>query len=270
MSTYPSERWPSDALVEALDGTTDAATGLPYIAKGVGPTSVPTYEVQYNRREQRLLREIAPVNAGRVVDEGGLKIGVYPIDCTIAGQRRRFAGATGRAVTDNATTHLWLDADGTLQSGTAFPPDVAGYLPLAKVVAANGNLTITDERPKALFAVHGRRVLLARTQSDTDCTPSSESLVHNDGAGAAVTLTLGAVGEGAVFTFVVAEDAQELRIDPGDARRFIDASDGGVRSNGAAVRASDAGAAITVAAISIDGSLSFVVISKIGSWTYEA
>ncbi len=32
MSTYPNEQFPGDSTVEALDGTTDTLTGLPYVA----------------------------------------------------------------------------------------------------------------------------------------------------------------------------------------------------------------------------------------------
>ena len=42
MPTYPNEQFPGDSTVEALDGTTDTLTGLPYVAKGVNPTSTPS------------------------------------------------------------------------------------------------------------------------------------------------------------------------------------------------------------------------------------
>ena len=93
MSTYPNERFPGDSTIEALDGTTDALTGLSYVAKGVNPTSTPAYEVQYNRRLQRQNAILASARQGMVVDEGSLKIGVYPIDYTLGGTRKNFAGA---------------------------------------------------------------------------------------------------------------------------------------------------------------------------------
>jgi len=48
---YPNEVWPAETTVLQVDGTTDIRTGLPFIAKGTGPTSSPSYEVQYNRRQ---------------------------------------------------------------------------------------------------------------------------------------------------------------------------------------------------------------------------
>ena len=74
MPTYPNESYPSDAAVEALDGTVHSPSGLAYVAKGVGPNSSPTYEVQYNRRQQRENAILSAINQGRVVDEGGLNI----------------------------------------------------------------------------------------------------------------------------------------------------------------------------------------------------
>ena len=67
---YPNEAYPSDASVALLDGTTEQKTGLAYIAKGVGPASEPSYEIQYNRRQRRENHRLAVVTEGLVVDEG--------------------------------------------------------------------------------------------------------------------------------------------------------------------------------------------------------
>jgi hypothetical protein len=153
MTTYPSEAWPADTAVEALDGTTDAGTGLPYIAKGTGPTSVPSYEVQYNRRQERLSKILAGWRQGMVVDEGGLKIGVYPIDFTLGGARRSFAGASGVSVPDEASKVVYLDSVVTLQIADAWPADLTAFLPLAIVEASNGQMTVWDRRGFTAFQV---------------------------------------------------------------------------------------------------------------------
>jgi hypothetical protein len=154
MPTYPNEVYPSDSAVEALDGAFDAASGLAYIAKGVGPNSSPTYEVQYNRREQRQNAILAPLNQGRVVDEGGLNIGVFPVVFYFGQVRKAFDGATGQAMTDNATRYVWIDASNALATGAAFPADTKTFLPLARVVTANGDIvSIEDERGAVLFHV---------------------------------------------------------------------------------------------------------------------
>lgn len=150
---YPNEAYPADAAVLSLDGTVDEGTGLAYVAKGVGPTSTPTYEVQYNRRLQRANRILAAVRQGMVVDEGGLKVGVYPVDYTLQGVRKSFLGATGQAVPDDVTRVVYVDENNALQIQTSFPSDVTTFVPLATVVAAAGAMTIRDERPSAMFEV---------------------------------------------------------------------------------------------------------------------
>lgn len=169
MATYPSEIWPAEAAVRELDGSMDLSTGLPYIAKGTGPLSSPSYEVQYNRREQRLNRIVAAWRSGMVVDEGGLKIGVYPIRFTIDGQRREFSGATGISVPDDVARVVYLDSEGALQIESAFPLNPASFLPLASIQTAGGTLAIVDRRVEAAFHVpsleastaHERRIVTA-------------------------------------------------------------------------------------------------------------
>ncbi|MBN1344516.1 MAG: hypothetical protein JXQ73_17635 [Phycisphaerae bacterium] len=151
--TYPNEAWPSDGAAEALDGTTDQKTGLPYIAKGTNPTSTPSYQVQYQRREQRQNAMLATLRQGQVVDEGGLYVGVYPIDYTLGGVRKHFAGAMNQAMTDNATKCVYLDASNALQVQDAFPSDLRTCLPLAEVTASGGVVTIADRRPWTSLAV---------------------------------------------------------------------------------------------------------------------
>ena len=140
MPTYPNEQFPSDSTVEALDGTTDTLTGLPYVAKGVNPTSTPAYEVQFNRRLQRQNAILASARQGMVVDEGSLKLGVYPIDYTLGGTRKSFAGATAPAVPDDVTRYVYLDSSNVLQVQSSWPTDISGFLPLAEVELRGGSL----------------------------------------------------------------------------------------------------------------------------------
>lgn len=162
MSIYPSEVWPAETTVLSVDGGIDAATGLPFIAKGTGPTSSPSYEVQYNRRQMRQNAILAACRQGMVVDEGNLRIGAYPIEYTLLGARRSFVGATGVAVPDNVQRVVYLGTAASLQVAAAWPSDPASYLPLAEVMTANGTLSIVDRRVRTLFQVPvGRRYLTA-------------------------------------------------------------------------------------------------------------
>ncbi len=153
MPTYPNEVWPADSAIEELDGTVDVKTGLPFIAKGVGPTSAPSYEVQYNRRQSRANGIVAALRQGMVVDEGSLKIGVYPIEFTLGGFRRYFEGSAGVSVPDDAAKVVYLDGDAELQIEDDWPTDLTSYLPLATVSAVDGVLTIEDRRPRTLYQV---------------------------------------------------------------------------------------------------------------------
>ncbi len=153
MPTYPNEQFPADATILALNGQVDSATGLPYLARGINANSQPSYEVQYNRRELRLNGILGALRQGMVVDEGSLRIGVYPIAYTQAAARKSFDGATGVVVGDDATHKVYIDSSNALQVASAYPAGVMGYLPLATVVAVAGALTVQDDRTLALFAV---------------------------------------------------------------------------------------------------------------------
>ena len=153
MAIYPNEAYPADGVVAALNGQVDAGTGLAYIARGVNGNSSPPYEIQYNRRLLRQNRMLAVLRQGMVVDEGGLKIGVYPIKYTLGGARKSFDGATGVGVPDNATRVVYLDSANQLQVALAFPASLATFLPLATVVTAGGVMSVTDERAMVLYAV---------------------------------------------------------------------------------------------------------------------
>lgn len=90
--------------------------------------------------------------AGRVAASvSSLKIEVSSFKYDIGGQRGSFVGAVDQSVTDDDTNFVYLDGDGVLQINiTGFPTDVT-YIPLARVVTANGEVV----------AIHEERVLLA-------------------------------------------------------------------------------------------------------------
>ncbi|NOX58648.1 MAG: hypothetical protein GXP29_07290 [Planctomycetes bacterium] len=153
MPTFPSEQFPSDATILALNGQEDQATGLLYLPRGTNANSQPSYEIQYNRRQRRENAILAALRQGMVVDESGLNIGVYPIDYTMASTRKAFDGATGVAVADDSTSKVYIDSSNVLQVASAYPVGVSGFLPLATVIASAGVLTIEDDRVLAIFAV---------------------------------------------------------------------------------------------------------------------
>lgn len=181
MPTYPNEVFPGNTTIEALNGTTDSLTGLPYVAKGVNPTSTPSYEIQYNRRLQRQNLILATWRQGMVVDEGSLKIGVYPIDYTLGGTRKSFSGATNQSVPDNVTRRIYLDSSNVLQIQANWPTDISTFLPLAEVVTAAGVTNIADKRVQASFFVSSTEPMLTLTPSNGTDTATVTVQVQNNG-----------------------------------------------------------------------------------------
>lgn len=183
---YPNEAYPADAAVSQLDGTMDPATGLSYIAKGTGPASVPSYEIQYNRREQRANARLGIATEGRVVDEGGLAVGVYPCNYTLGDQRKRFAGATAQSVPDDATRHIYIDAANALQIAAAYPSDAATFIPLARVVTSGGAMTIETQTGHARLLAAPPHPMLALTAGAEAADTIAGTVQLEDAAGNAL------------------------------------------------------------------------------------
>lgn len=141
--TYPTLPVLSNSDAEALGGTTDEETQIPYIAKNTSG----------NDAYRALMREsnyvdvaITQQRQGEVIDEGGLEIGVFPIEYAIAGMAKTFDGATGQAVTASETNYIWVDTDETLDISIVGWPGTE-HRRLAIVVCAAADITsVTDVR----------------------------------------------------------------------------------------------------------------------------
>jgi hypothetical protein len=95
-----------------------------------------------------------------------------------------FEGSGGIAVGNNATTQVWLDGAGSVQTGTArLPDDRTSFVPLAEVTSEAGAVTsITDLR--------GETFLMAPSLSLTGVTASVEDVNRVlDGVNATVDAT---------------------------------------------------------------------------------
>ena len=196
---YPAEVWPSEIEIVKLDGTSHEATGLPFIAKGVGPTSEPPLEIQYNRAQQRLKTILATWNQGRVVYEGNGKIGVYPIDYTLDDVMLRFEGATDVSLpSEEGGWTVYIDENRQLQIGTFWPLE-GSYAPLAFVYrASGGEVTITDARSFMAFRT-SREALLWPLVASLDISGGAESSDQID-----VTISVvDAAGDGLADRFEV-------------------------------------------------------------------
>jgi len=183
---YPNEAYPSDAAVSHLDGTTDQKTGLGYIAKGTGPASTPSYEIQYNRRQQRANARLTNATEGLVVDEGNLSIGVYPCNYSLGDERKRYPGATAQSVPDDATRYVYIDASNTLQITAAYPTDAATFIPLARIVTSSGAITIASQTGYARLLATPLHPQLALTAGAESSDAIAVTIQLEDAAGETV------------------------------------------------------------------------------------
>lgn len=82
-----------------------------------------------------------------------LKINVLPFKYDVGGRRGTYAGVLAQAVTDNDTSYVYLSEAGALVvNTTGFP--TATHIPLARVVAANGEIVAINEE-RVLLASNG-------------------------------------------------------------------------------------------------------------------
>jgi hypothetical protein len=82
-----------------------------------------------------------------------LKVNVLPFKYDIGGKRGTYSGVLGQVCADDDSSYLYLNADAALVvSVVGFPTGVT-YLPLARVVCANGEIA----------AIYEERILLAST-----------------------------------------------------------------------------------------------------------
>ncbi|MFW6059381.1 MAG: hypothetical protein ACODAQ_04325 [Phycisphaeraceae bacterium] len=143
-----TECYPNDSALLAL--SQDEATGVEYIPTGKSP-----YHLEFRRMLHRLLRACERANDLRVYQVGDVSIGVRPGRARLLNAPLDFAGATGIALDTNASTYVWLDANGEVQTDTsAFPSDRTTFVPLAEIVTnASVIESITDLRGEAFLSV---------------------------------------------------------------------------------------------------------------------
>lgn len=197
MSEYPSESWPSDVTIQALNGLTDDATGLPFVAQGVNPNSTPSLRVQFHRMQERLARIVEQVCELRVVQVGALAIGVFPGRFTIRGTAYAFAGdaslvgADGVAFSDGDDIYyLWIDATNAIRmatDATGWPADGSTCVPLAMVTVVSSAIT-------AIVDVRNYRRLGTWQPYDADLAAvaglSASGMIARTGAGMASARTV--------------------------------------------------------------------------------
>lgn len=187
--TYPTEVWPSNSDVLALNGTTDPETGLVWIAEGTNPQSSPSLRIQFDRLLHRLYAMVEEIAQLRVVKTDALEVGCFPGEFRLQGVDYHYAGQTdvtgadGVAFSDGDDTYyLWLDSTNALRmatDGTGWPSDTETFIPLAEVTVSSATITtIKDVR---------NRVRLATPWGGTG-TDSTSFTLDQDNAGAGVNV----------------------------------------------------------------------------------
>jgi len=159
---YPTEAWPSSATIDALNGTMDDSTGLPFIAEGTSPESAVPYLEQIDRRLDRQNAILAGVNTGRVVRVDDTHVGAFPADFRLDADTYHYPGETSVAITaTDDTYYVYLDSDSdeggngdvtVVTDATGWPAGISTYIPLAEVtVSSNIISAIVDRRSRAML-----------------------------------------------------------------------------------------------------------------------
>jgi len=177
-----TELYPSDATLNALSGTTDAAAGVLYVSTGESPYYTSFYKMLY-----RLLDVARRAGDLRVYKDGDLTFGVRAGMYLNADDAISYAGATAQALTDDATNYLYLTADGTLtKDTTGFPvPSVTPHIPLATIATGTASAAgvsgeynhedITDYRGRAFLSVAGPAAATQSFVPNLNITAGAES-----------------------------------------------------------------------------------------------
>jgi len=140
------ETYPDDAALLAL--TQDDVTGVEYIPTGQSP-----YVTAYRRMLYRLLRATERANDLRVYPMGGRMVGVRAGRCFVGDQPRDIASPSPIELAADVTTHLYVNATGTIVTSIAgLPADRATFIPLAQVITDSDSVTaLTDLRGEAML-----------------------------------------------------------------------------------------------------------------------
>jgi len=136
-----TEHYPSDADLNAMSGTLDSEQEVLYVATGESPYFTSFYKMLY-----RMLDVARRAGDFRVYKDGDLTFGVRAGRIANGTYQLDYQGDTQQPLADNATTHIYLDANASIQTttGTMPLPTAVPHLPLASITTANGGYTLAD------------------------------------------------------------------------------------------------------------------------------
>ena len=149
------ELYPSDTVINALSGTSDAEQGVVFPSIYEAPYYTTFYKMLY-----RLLDVARRAGDLRVYKDGALTFGVRPGKFFHDDELVEYAGATGQSLTNDAVNYIYLTAGGALSANvTGFPvPSVTPHIRLATITASGGAYDhddIGDQRGSSFLTVAG-------------------------------------------------------------------------------------------------------------------
>lgn len=151
-----TEIYPDDSDLNALDATTDAATGLPYLTIAESPFYTHRFKL-FNW----LARVLAfTSNALRVYKDGDLTFGVRAGKYKNGDTSVSYTAVTAQSLTNNQTNYIYLTAAGVLTVNTTGFPEALSteHVPLATIVTSAGEYDcddIVDYRDEATISPVG-------------------------------------------------------------------------------------------------------------------
>ncbi|MBN1941816.1 MAG: DUF2793 domain-containing protein [Phycisphaerae bacterium] len=150
-----TELYPSDTVLNAFSGTSDAEQGVVFPSIYEAPYYTTFYKMLY-----RLLDVARRAGDLRVYKDGTLTFGVKAGKYFNNDQLVEFPGATGQTLTNDAVNYVYLTADGTLTvNTTGFPvPSVTPHIRLGRITTAGGAYDhddMLDDRGSGFFSVAG-------------------------------------------------------------------------------------------------------------------
>jgi len=181
------ERYPDDAALLTLEQ--DPATGVEYIPTGQSP-----YYLAFRRLIQRALLSTQRANDLRVYQEDDLQVGLRSGRCFIGDTALDVAATEGIAMIPNTTTHLWVDAAGSVQTGTAgLPADRATFIPLAQITTGASTITEVSDLRGETFLQAGNPQALGLTATADEINQALNGISANVTAAKLSALTGGSL-----------------------------------------------------------------------------
>jgi hypothetical protein len=184
-----AELYPSEAQLNALSGTTDAAQEVLFIPIGESP-----YYTSYYKMLYRLLDVARRAGDLRVYKDGNLTFGVRAGKFMDGSSTVNYPGCAAQSLANEQTNYIYLTTDGQLHvNQTGFPSaSTIPHIPLASIATSAGSYNhanITDYRGRCMFRpVDGLNSTQANVLKDITATAAELNALHGISSGVTAAL----------------------------------------------------------------------------------